>query len=90
MTWMELESIMLSEVRERQILYVCIYSHLHMESKEKTNTNSQKKKSDLWLTEAGVGEREPDEGGQRCQLPVVTKSWGCNLAQECSYHCYRC
>ena len=43
---------------------------------------TQKKKSDLWLSDAGGGEL--DEGGQRLQTPSykINKYWGCNVQHD--------
>ena len=43
-------------------------------------TNSQKKRSDLWLPEAGGGQGELDEGGQKVQ----TSSYKINTYQGCN------
>lgn len=61
MTWIELESIMLSEVKDKfctymciHTLYVCIHSHLHMESKEK-NKHKRTEKEIRFVVNRGKG-----------------------------------
>ena len=63
-TQMDPESIILNQ-RETNT----VWSHSHAESKTKRKKKKpQKKKSDLWLQEAGSwGEEELDEGGQQIQ-----------------------
>lgn len=66
-TWLDLEGIMLNELRERQILYDLVY----MWNLKKV-PNSQKKRSDLWLleVEGRVRRRNGKEVIKRCRLPV--------------------
>ena len=64
-TWMDLEGIMLSEIRqakEGQTLYVVTYMwNLKYDKNKpiyKTETDSQAQKTDLWLSRGRQGRRE--------------------------------
>ena len=51
-TWMDLESTILSEIRQRQILYITYTWNLIYDAHEliyKTETDSQTQKTNLWL-----------------------------------------
>ena len=61
-TWMDLEIIILSEVRQRQIPYdiTCTWNLKYNTNEfiNKTETNSETQRTNLWLPK-----REGDEGG---------------------------
>ena len=57
---MDLESIMLNEISQRQILYDLIYM---WNLKTNTKKKRERERSDLWLPEIAVEEGELDQGG---------------------------
>lgn len=65
-TWMELERILLSEIRQmKKDKYHIIYLTWNIRKKKKTKTNSQIQRTDCWLPEGkGLKEGEMKEGDQ--------------------------
>ena len=57
---MDLESIMLNEISQIQILYYLIYM---WNLKTNTKKKRERERSDLWLPEIAVEEGELDQGG---------------------------
>ena len=59
--WIDLEIIILHEVRERQISYITYMQNLKKDTNEliyKTETDSQTSKINLWLQRGSVGVKE--------------------------------
>ena len=90
MTWMDLEVIMLSEIRHRTIN--TIWFHLHAESKEQKEQTNQKK-TQKYRGQSGDSHRgrgfgrleERDEGLKKYELIVDRWSWGWGAQhRECS------
>ena len=61
MIWMDLEGIIQNKISQRK--KYTVRSHLYLESKNKNIPNSDKKRSDLWLSEAENREEELEQCG---------------------------
>lgn len=81
--WMDLDRFMLSEIRQRQILYVL--TDMWMASKKILNTDTENRLVVVRVERAG----KMREGGQRYKRSYkISQSWGCNVqhgdhSQDC-------
>ena len=75
-TWMDLEDIVLSEISQTQIL---LWSHLYVKTKKKKTTEVTYTMKRLVVTSVEGGMGKQSEGGEKVQVYIYDKSWGCNV-----------
>ena len=91
-TWMDLEGIVLSEIRqtEKEISYALTYiwnlkkkkTHTYTHPPKKQKTELKDTKNRLMVAKGGrVGVGKMGECGQKIQMPSykINKSWGCKV-----------